>query len=119
MKQQARRSTLAFGAGALATTVLPRFAGAAIPRTDIPPPHWPIESGASLRIVRPARFVEPDEVIFRENTARFGERYNVPVRVDFVGWEDIRPQTAVMANTGSGPEVVIGWVTTRTSIATS
>jgi multiple sugar transport system substrate-binding protein len=109
MEQHTRRSTLALGAGTLATTVLPRLAGAAIPRTDIPPPHWPLESGASLRVVRPARFVEPDEVIFRENTARFGERYNVPVRVDFVGWEDIRPQTAVMANTGSGPEVVIGW----------
>src|SRR3954447_13501722 len=45
----------------------------------------------------------------RENAARFGERYNIPVRVDFVGWEDIRPHTAVIANTGSGPEAVIGW----------
>ena len=31
------------------------------------------------------------------------------VRVDFVGWEDIRAQTAVTANTGAGPDVVIGW----------
>jgi multiple sugar transport system substrate-binding protein len=33
----------------------------------------------------------------------------VPVRVDFVGWEDLRPQTAVTANTGAGPDIVVGW----------
>jgi multiple sugar transport system substrate-binding protein len=104
-----RRGTLALGAGALAATALPRPAGAAIPRADIPPPRLPIEPGANLRVIRPARFVEPDEVIFRENAARFAEQHKVPVRVDFVGWEDIRAQTAVVANTGSGPEVVIGW----------
>ena len=26
-----------------------------------------------------------------------------------MGWEDIRPQTAVVANTGTGPDIVIGW----------
>jgi multiple sugar transport system substrate-binding protein len=31
------------------------------------------------------------------------------MRVDFVGWEDLRPQTAVAANTGAGPDIVIGW----------
>ena len=29
--------------------------------------------------------------------------------VDFVGWEDIRQQTAVAANTGAGPDIIIGW----------
>jgi multiple sugar transport system substrate-binding protein len=75
----------------------------------MPPPRLPLESGASLRIIRPARFIEPDEVIFRENAARFATQFKVPVRVDFVGWEDIRAQTAVTANTGTGPDVVIGW----------
>ena len=28
------------------------------------------------------------------------------MRVDFVGWEDLRPQTAVAANTGAGPDIV-------------
>jgi multiple sugar transport system substrate-binding protein len=111
VQQFTRRDTLALGAGALAAAAAlpPRPAGAAIPRADIPPPRLPIESGASLRVIRPARFVEPDEVIFRENAARFSEQHKVPVRVDFVGWEDIRAQTAVVANTGSGPDVVIGW----------
>jgi multiple sugar transport system substrate-binding protein len=80
-----------------------------VPTQPTPDLRAPIESGATLRIIRPARFVEPDEVIFRENAQRFTQRFNVPVRVDFVGWEDIRPQTAVTANTGTGPDVVIGW----------
>ncbi|MFC7553516.1 hypothetical protein ACFQU7_16535 [Pseudoroseomonas wenyumeiae] len=31
------------------------------------------------------------------------------IRVDFAGWEDLRPQTAVAANTGAGPDVVVAW----------
>jgi multiple sugar transport system substrate-binding protein len=100
-----RRATLVLGAAALAG-----HAGAqTIPRRDVPAPNLTPEQGASLRIIRPARFVEPDEVIFRRNAQAFAERFKVPVRVDFVGWEDIRPQTAVTANTGTGPDVVIGW----------
>ncbi len=72
-------------------------------------PSSDIEKGASLRILRPARFVEPDEVIFRANTAKFAKENGVEVRVDFVGWEDIRQQTAVSANTGAGPDIVLGW----------
>ena len=33
------------------------------------------EAGASLRIIRPARFVEPDEVVFRANAQRFQLRF--------------------------------------------
>ena len=62
-----------------------------------------------LRMLRPARFVEPDEVIFRANTAKFQQTTGVETRVDFVGWEDIRQQTAVAANTGTGPDIIIGW----------
>jgi multiple sugar transport system substrate-binding protein len=105
-----RRGTLglAAAAGALAAS---REAGAQsrIPTANAPEPRLPIESGAQLRVIRPARFVEPDEVIFRENAQKFSQQFNVPVRVDFVGWEDLRPQTAVTANTGTGPDVVIGW----------
>ena len=80
-----------------------------IPRTEGGALRVTPEAGASLRVIRPARFVEPDEVVFRPNAQRFQDRFNIPVRVDFVGWEDIRPQTAVIANTGTGPDIVIGW----------
>ena len=103
-----RRAALGLGAAALAGPASAQ-PSRAIPRAEVPAPNLPVESGASLRIIRPARFVEPDEVIFRQNAQRFTERFNIPVRIDFVGWEDIRPQTAVIANTGTGPDIVIGW----------
>ena len=104
------RRSLGIGAGALAAAgLLGRDAQAAIPVVNVPPPNLPIEKNASLRILRPAKFVEPDEVIFRENTKKFADATGVQVRVDFSGWEDLRPQTAVTANTGAGPDVVVGW----------
>jgi multiple sugar transport system substrate-binding protein len=106
MCDMTRRATLALGAATLAA---PAVAQGGIPRADVPAPQYPLESGASLRVIRPARFVEPDEVIFRQNIQRFTETTKIPVRADFVGWEDIRPQTAVIANTGTGPDIVIGW----------
>jgi len=104
-----RRDSLRLTAAGIAAAALPRSASAQVPRADVAAPNLPIEKGATLRILRPARFVEPDEVIFRANTAKFQQTTGVETRVDFVGWEDIRQQTAVASNTGSGPDVVIGW----------
>jgi multiple sugar transport system substrate-binding protein len=105
-----RRGALGVGAGALAAATAGGEAfGQRIQAANAEAPRLPLESGASLRVIRPTRFVEPDEVIFRENTAKFTQATGVQVRVDFVGWEDIRAQTAVTANTGTGPDVVIGW----------
>ena len=110
MQDITRRSALAIGAAALAGPALSQTAQpGGIPRTEGGALRATPEAGASLRIIRPARFVEPDEVVFRANAQRFQDRFNIPVRVDFVGWEDIRPQTAVVANTGTGPDIVIGW----------
>ncbi|MCW3475326.1 ABC transporter substrate-binding protein [Limobrevibacterium gyesilva] len=104
-----RRTALTAGAGALAAAALPGFQASAIPIANVEPPKLPIEKGATLRVLRPTKFVEPDEVIFRENVKKFVDATGVQTRVDFVGWEDLRPQTAVAANTGAGPDVVIGW----------
>jgi multiple sugar transport system substrate-binding protein len=112
MRDFTRRGAIGLGAAGFAALALRERAWAQIPPVptqQAEPPRLQIEQGAQLRIIRPARFVEPDEVIFRENAQRFSQQFNIPVRVDFVGWEDIRPQTAVTANTGTGPDVVIGW----------
>ncbi len=103
-----RRSAIAISAGAVAAAT-GNASAQQIPTASAEPPRLPLENGATLRVIRPTRFVEPDEVIFRENTAKFTQATGVQVRVDFVGWEDIRAQTAVTANTGTGPDVVIGW----------
>lgn len=96
-------------AGLAAAGLLGHRAHAAVPIADVPPLDLPIEKGASLRVLRPSKFVDPDEVIFRENTKRFADATGVQIRVDFAAWEDLRPQTAVTANTGAGPDVVVGW----------
>lgn len=102
------------GVGALAGGALiglGRMSGsrAAVTGIDMPSLTFPVEPGATLRVLRPAKFVETDETIFRENTKAFADLHGIQVRVDFSGWEDLRPQTAVTANTGAGPDVVIGW----------
>jgi multiple sugar transport system substrate-binding protein len=104
-----RRDTLRLGAGAAAIAALGEQAVAQVPRADVAAPKLPIENGATLRVLRPARFVEPDETIFRANTAKFQAATGIETRVDFVGWEDIRQQTAVASNTGTGPDIVLGW----------
>ncbi len=104
-----RRSALLTGAAAIGAAALPKFALSAIPIGNATPPKLPIESGATLRVLRPTKFLDPDEVIFRANIAKFTEQFKVPVRVDFVGWEDLRPQVGVAANTGAGPDIVVAW----------
>ena len=46
-------------------------------------------------MLRPVKFVQPDEDIFRANAKRFTDKTGVEMKVDFVGWEDINQQTAV------------------------
>src|SRR5690242_976552 len=104
-----RRDALLGGTAAMALALARQANGQDIPKADATPPKLDIEKGASLRMLRPARFVEPDEVIFRANTAKFAKEFGVEVKVDFVGSEDIRQQTAVSANTGAGPDLILGW----------
>jgi len=99
-----RRTTLALGAAALASPAIAQIVTA--PAT---PPALPIERGASLRMLRPVRFVQPDEDVWRANCARFAQMHGIEVRVDFVGWEDITQQTAVTANTNAGPDIIVGF----------
>jgi len=104
-----RREAMAFGAMAAALALARQATGQSIPKADVAAPKLTPENGASLRVLRPARFVEPDEVIFRANTEKFTTATGIAVKVDFVGWEDLRQQAAVSANTGAGPDVILGW----------
>ncbi|MBN9089434.1 MAG: extracellular solute-binding protein [Reyranella sp.] len=104
-----RREAMAFGAMAAALALARQATGQSIPVANVAAPKLTPENGASLRVLRPARFVEPDEVIFRANTEKFTKATGISVKVDFVGWEDLRQQAAVSANTGAGPDVILGW----------
>ncbi len=111
MERITRRGSMALGAGVLAAATLAdgRPAWAAIPTANVEPPKQPIEAGATLRVLRPVKYVDPDQTFFDANTAKFSKAMGVPVRVDYVGFEDLRPQTAVAARTGAGPDIVLGW----------
>ena len=108
-----RRDSLALGAAVIGAAGVPLVGAKAavddVPTVNVKPLDYKIEQGASLRVLRPAKFIDPDEVIWRENTKKYTQQTGVEVRVDFISWEDIRPQTAVAANTGAGPDIVIGF----------
>jgi multiple sugar transport system substrate-binding protein len=108
-----RRESLALGAAALGGATIPIIGARAavddVPTANVKPLDYKLEKGAELRVLRPAKFIDPDEVFWRENTKKFTDATGVPVRLDFLSWEDIRPQTAVVANTGAGPDIVIGF----------
>lgn len=114
MNNLTRRMALGLGGSAIAAAAMQggeawAQAAPAIPTSPATMPNLPIEANAELRLIRPSRFVPPDEVIFRESLAKFTQATGVKVTADFVGWEDIGSQTAVTANTGAGPDIVVGF----------
>src|SRR6195952_4520027 len=111
MNDITRRDALALGvsAAALAATGASAQTASTIKAADVPAPNLPIEKGASLKMLRPVRFVKADEDVFRANAAKFTEKTGVEVKVDLVGWEDINQQTAVTSNSGAGPDIIIGF----------
>src|ERR1700710_140581 len=104
-----RRDALALGVSAAALAATGASAQSPIKAADVPAPKFAIEKGASLKMLRPVRFVQADEDVFRANAARFAQKTGVEVKVDFVGWEDINQQTAVTSNSGAGPDIIIGF----------
>ena len=66
------------------------------------------EKGAKLRVLRWSRFVQGDIDQYMVNVKKFSEKFGVEVRVDNESWEDVRPKAAVAANTGAGPDIILG-----------
>jgi multiple sugar transport system substrate-binding protein len=102
-----RRDLLMASAGLMAGATGLGIPGAA-PAWAQEPSYTP-ESGASLRLLRWAPFVQGDEEAWLANTKKFTEMTGVDVRVDKESWEDIRPKAAVAANVGSGPDLMLVW----------
>jgi multiple sugar transport system substrate-binding protein len=106
-----RREALHLGAGTLAATTMLGTGGlrAQIAVKDVAPPKFEVESGATLRVLRPSKFVQGDETLFLENSKRFTDATGVQVTVTSESWEDLRPKTATAAAIGSGPDIVYAW----------
>jgi len=102
-----RRDVLkALGAGSLAATspfLLHPAAGLAAGDLSYPP-----EKGAQLKVLRWKRFVQGDEDAWLSNTRKFTAQTGVPVSVESVNIEDLRPKGAMAASVGTGPDIVMG-----------
>jgi multiple sugar transport system substrate-binding protein len=66
------------------------------------------EKGARLRVLRWSRFIQGDIDQYMANVKKFEAKYSIQVRVDNESWEDVRPKAAVAANTGAGPDIILG-----------
>lgn len=108
MSDFSRRDALIVGAGAVAGAAIAGAAGTAAAQ-GAPSLSYKPEKGASLRVLRPSKFVQGDETMWLENTKKYEQATGVKVRVESEGWEDLRPKSAVAANVGKGPDVVYGW----------
>src|ERR671925_482382 len=108
MKELTRRESLKIGAGAIAGAAV--GAGLSLPaRAQEPMLDLKPEEGATLRVLRPAKFVAGDEKLWLANTEKYTQQTGVQVKVESQAWEDLRPKAAVAANVGKGPDVVYGW----------
>jgi multiple sugar transport system substrate-binding protein len=106
MTKITRRDALIVGAGAVAGAGLgaPAWAQAQAPAWTIKP-----EKGATLRVLRPSKFVQGDETQWLANTKKYTDATGVAVKVESESWEDLRPKSAVAANVNKGPDIVYGW----------
>src|SRR5512145_817590 len=110
MRRITRRTVLGWGAGAAGAAVTGRIfqtrtahAQGGYQGTFKP------EQGARLRLLRWSGFVKADEEVWNAHTKKFTDATGVPVTVEYITWEDVRPKAALAANLGTGPDIVMGW----------
>jgi multiple sugar transport system substrate-binding protein len=99
-----RRAVVRGGVAAAGLGLLPGRAPAAEPAWTGAAP----EPGASLRVLRWKQFIQAEYDAFMENTRAYSKATGVKVRVDAESWDDIRPKSAVAANVGAGPDIIMG-----------
>jgi multiple sugar transport system substrate-binding protein len=110
MRRIGRRTVLGWGLGVAGAAVAGRVGQAAAQGAGAKyEPMFKVEKGASLRLLRWSGFVKSDEEIWNANTKKFTDATGIPVNVEFITWEDVRPKAALAANLGSGPDLVMGW----------
>src|SRR5258708_14766618 len=108
MNDFTRRDALKIGAG-IATGAALAAGGAPDAAAQAPSLNLAPEKGATLRVLRPSKFVQGDETLWMENTEKYTKQTGVKVFVESVSFEDLRPKAAVAANVGKGPDIVYGW----------
>ncbi len=92
-----RRDSLVLGAAALGASAVPIIGARAqdaaptdVPTADVKPPEFKIEKGAELHVLRPAKFIDPDQVYWDINTKKFTEKTGHQGHGQLFSWEDLR-----------------------------
>ncbi len=112
MKKVSRRDFIKLSAGGIAATaagsLLPASTPAWAAGSDYKP-LFPIEKGAKLQLLRWTGFVKTDEEYWHKNTKAFTQATGVPVQIQSITWTDVQPKSALAAQLGSGPDMIMGW----------
>jgi multiple sugar transport system substrate-binding protein len=94
--------------GFLATAPFDRAAAA----SDSYKPMFKIEDGAQLKLLRWTGFVDSDDKIWNKNSKAFTDATGVPVQIQYLTWTEMQPKSALAAQLGAGPDVIMGWYDT-------
>lgn len=70
------------------------------------------EPGAELKLLRWQAFVQGDEALWQENTRKFTDATGVPVSIENIPWPEVHTQALKAAESGQGPDIVLGWFDT-------
>lgn len=119
MKKFSRRDFLKYSAGGAAAAasagagLLPSVAHAAQAATGSSyKPIFDIEDGAKLQLLRWTGFVDSDEKVWNKSSKAFTDATGVPVQIQYLTWTEMQPKSALAAQLGSGPDIIMGWYDT-------
>lgn len=114
MKDINRRNFLKVSAAGAATGAFGGLAplGQAFAAGESYKPMFPVEDGAQLQLLRWTGFVESDEVVWNANTKAFTEATGIPVNIQYLSWTNVQPKSALAAQLGAGPDMIMGWYDT-------
>ena len=53
-----------------------------VPTANVKPLEYKLEQGAALHVLRPAKFIDPDETYWNMNTKKYTQATGIEVKVD-------------------------------------
>ena len=112
MSKLSRRDFMKLSAGGAAMTAAGSLLGSGTPAWGAESsykPMLPIEKGAKLQLLRWTGFIKSDEKVWDANSKAFTKATGVPVQIQSITWTDVQPKSALAAQLGSGPDIIMGW----------
>lgn len=111
MRNVNRRDFLRLSAGGVTTALAGSMLSASFPASAATPyqPKFPIEKDAKLQLLRWSVYIQSDKTLWERNTKAFTQATGVPVRIQYINWDDVPAKSALAAEMNSGPDIFMGW----------